>query len=81
MMKLTINGRTYEGKTAIECIREAYANYERLYTGMNEWLTEFDEFDEEGELIIREYTDDEYEYAFDHTTDMNPQCYDIDWSE
>lgn len=62
-MKLLVNKQAFQGKNRADCIRKAWANHAKLGYYMNKYLREFDEFDENGKIIIREIEDFELETA------------------
>lgn len=63
---LKINGIEFKD------LREAYNSYEKLSDEMSVYLAEYNQFDDEGEVIPKEYTDDELSEALWKYFDSNP---------
>ena len=84
-MTLIVDGKTYEGKNQAECLRDLL-NEDSLTAGKVQelflaWLNEYDQFDEDGELIDHEYTDGELLEAWDRAAGNNPDVITYEWNE
>lgn len=79
MAKLKIYGQEYIGATRIEIIKAARNGCEKLADAMSYYLSEYDNFDEDGEYIPAEYTNDQIEESFDRATGNNPSVFRIKW--
>lgn len=78
-MLLKINGKHFEGKTEAECIYNAWNECEKLTEFMSGYLSEYDKFDDDGEYIPADYTEEQLEEAFRRATDNNPVIFSISW--
>ena len=83
-MLLRVEGKEFEGKTQAECLKELLEqdtsiSSSKVLEYFFEWLNEYNEYDENGEIIDKPYTDEQLLEAFDRATQQN--FINVEWVE
>lgn len=83
-MLLKFEGREYEGRTQAECLKELLnddttTSGSKVLEYFTQQLSEYDRYDEDGEIINEPYTDEQLIEAFGRATEQN--FIKVEWTE
>lgn len=83
-MLLRVEGKEFEGKTQAECLKELLEqdtsiSSSKVLECFAKQLSEYDRYDEDGEIINEPYTDEYLIEAFDRATQQN--FVKVEWAE